>query len=96
MGRQTRGAECKALAAGAGSSSGNSLIDGSGAPPAVTGLKAGASSVTGLSAGSFLVPKEASAPDFAAGMPFLRAPLMAPAAGRLSFDQKTAENTALA
>ena len=35
MGWQTPArAECKGLAAGAGSSSGNSLIDGSGAPPA--------------------------------------------------------------
>ena len=49
-------AACEALAAGAGSSAGNSLIDGSGAPPAVTGLKAGASSVTGLRAGASLVP----------------------------------------
>ena len=48
-------AACEALTEGAGSSAGNSLIDGSGAPPAVTGLKAGASSVTGLRAGAFLV-----------------------------------------
>jgi len=38
-GRQTRAAECEALAAGAGISAGNSLIDGSGA---------GSSSVTGM------------------------------------------------
>jgi len=41
------------LAAGAGSSSGNFLIDGSGAPPASAGLRAVATSVAGLSAGSF-------------------------------------------
>ena len=49
-----RGAECEALDAGPGSS-GQSLIDGSGAPPAVTGSRAGASSVTGLRAGAFVV-----------------------------------------
>ena len=49
---ETHGAECKTLAAGAGSlSSRNSLIDGSGAPPFAAGLRAAATSVTGLSAG---------------------------------------------
>ena len=53
-------AECEALAAGAGSSSGSSLIDGSGAPPAVTGSIAGESSVTGLRAGaSLMLPSSA-------------------------------------
>ena len=42
MGWQTHGAECKALAAGAGVSSGTSSLDGSGAPPVATGVRAGA------------------------------------------------------
>ena len=46
MGRQTHGAECKALAAGAGVSSGTSSLDGSGA----TGVRAGAFVVTPLGA----------------------------------------------
>jgi len=40
------------LTAGAGISAGNSLIEGSVSPPAVTGLKAGVSSVSGLRAGA--------------------------------------------
>ena len=50
MGRQTHGAECKALAAGAGVSSGTSSLDGSGAPPVATGVRAGALLVTPLGA----------------------------------------------
>ena len=69
MGWQTRGAECAALAAG------SSLIDGSGAPPAVTGLKAGASSVTGLRAGAFVVTPLGA---------------VVGSVGRASLDQKTA------
>ena len=60
----------KALAAGAGFSSGTSLIIDSGAPPAAAGLRAVATLVTGLSAGPFLMTPvsstEASAPVFAA------------------------------
>mmetsp|Transcript_36462 Transcript_36462/g.118587 ORF Transcript_36462/g.118587 Transcript_36462/m.118587 type:complete len:291 (-) Transcript_36462:51-923(-) len=86
--------------AGAGSASGNSLVDGSGAPPAAAGLRAVATLVTGLSAGSFLMAPvsstEASAPHSAAGMSFLRAPSTAPVGavggpvGRGNLDQKTA------
>mmetsp|Transcript_26565 Transcript_26565/g.85412 ORF Transcript_26565/g.85412 Transcript_26565/m.85412 type:complete len:270 (+) Transcript_26565:1062-1871(+) len=82
----------------AGFSSGNSLIDGSGAPPAAAGLRAVATLVAGLSAGSFLMTpvssKEASVPDLAAA--FLRAPSTAPVGavggpvGRGNLDQKTA------
>ena len=50
MGRQTHGAECKALAAGAGVSTGNSSLDGSGAPPVAAGVRAGALLVTPLGA----------------------------------------------
>ena len=50
MGRQTHGVECKALAAGAGVSSGTSSLDGSGAPPVATGVRAGAFVVTPLGA----------------------------------------------
>ena len=72
---ETHGAECKALAAWAGFSSGNSLIDGSGAPPAAAGLRAVATLVTGLSTGSFLVT-----PSGAVGG----------SVGRASLDQKSA------
>ena len=94
MGSQTHGTECQAISTGAGFSSGNSLIDGSGASPAAAGLRAVATLMTGLSAGSFS-SNEASAPDFDAGMSFLRAPLMAPVGavgmvGCASLDQKTA------
>ena len=86
------------LAEGAGFSFGNSLIDGSGASPVAAGLKAVATLVTGLSAGSFLPPissKEASASDFAAGMSFLRSGVTPVGAvvgsvGRASLDQKEA------
>ena len=57
-GLKTYGAECKALAAGAGVSSGNSLIVDSGAPPGAAGLKDVATLVTTLvtdSAGSLLM-----------------------------------------
>jgi hypothetical protein len=47
LGWQTHGAECKALAAGAGVSSGTSSLDGSGA---ATGVRAGALLVTPLGA----------------------------------------------
>jgi len=86
-------------AGAAGSSFGNSLIDGSGAPPASAGLRAVATSVAGLSAGFLMAPvssTEASAPDSAAGMSFLRAPSTAPVGavggpvGRVNLDQKTA------
>ena len=85
VGRRRR-AQCQALAAGAaGFFSGKSLIDGSGAPPAVAGLRAVATLVAGLSAGSFLMTPvsstQASAPDSAAGMSFLRG---------VNLDQKTA------
>ena len=61
----------KALAAGAGSE--NSLIDGT--PHTAAGLRAVATLVAGLSAGFLMAPvssTEASAPDSAAGMSFLR------------------------